>query len=394
MQISEINSKVNELGKSWEEFKAVNDRKLLELEKKGSYDPLFDDQLNKINSSLNEQKTRLDNIEIAHSRSLLPYEEEQNSADTEYKNAFSEYLRKGNDKILSNIEAKALSSNSDPEGGYLIRPKLASSMTKLISEMSLMRELASIETISTDSLDIIEDIGKLSSGWALETAAREDTDTPKLAKKKITIHEMYAQPKATQKLIDDASIDIEKWLSEKLADSFAEVENDSFINGDGNFKPRGILSYPNGKNWGEIEQIGSGNFLSDDLIRLYFTLKEKYASKATFLLNRFTLEQLRSLKYKDNGKYIWTPGLAVGQPDLLLGVPVKTSVHMPIIDVGNICVALANFKEAYKIVDRSGIRVLRDPFTDKPFVKFYATKRVGADVVNSEAIKLLVIGGN
>ena len=390
MQLMEISNKVNSLGKSWEEFKSVNEEKLQEISKKGKYDPLFDEQLNRINQDITNQKSRLDLMEISLKRGSLLDSELRESADENYKNAFKDYLTKGNENGLNNLQAKSLSSISDPEGGYLIRPKQAANIVKIIEDVSIFRNLASVETISTDSLDILEDVDKLTSGWTAETAPRSETNTPKLSKKRIQVHEMYAQPHATQKLIDDSVIDIEKWLTEKLATSFAEIENDSFINGDGASKPRGILSYQDGKSFGNIEQIKTENVDADSIIKLYFALKEQYLAKSSFLMNRYSLEKIRLLKNKESDQYIWTPGLGIGVPDTLLGSPVYTSSSFPAAEKAKFIMAFANFKLAYKIVDRAGIRVLRDPFTNKPFVKFYATKRVGGDVVNSDAIKLMI----
>ena len=392
MQIAEISNKVNKLAGSWEEFKSVNDRRLKEIEKKGSSDPLLDAQVARINNAIDEQKSKLENIEVAMSRPTTSAGD-ISSDELAHKNAFTDYLRKGTEENLSSIESSSLSTVSDPEGGYLVRPQIASEMVKNISSLVPMRELASTQTISTDALDIIDDVQKLSSGWVGETDRRFDSKTPRFGKKRISVHEMYAQPKATQKLIDDSSINIEQWLNEKLTDSFAAIEGKAFIHGDGVGKPRGILSYEDGKEWGKIEQIKSAELSSDDFIKLYFALNEKYAANGTFLMNRYTLSQARMLKCPSTGQYIWTPGLEKGCPDRLLGAPVRSDVNMPVFSKGNLAVAFADFKAAYKIVDRVGVRVLRDPFTDKPFVKFYTTKRVGGDVVNSKAIKLLKHSG-
>ncbi|MFN7038683.1 MAG: phage major capsid protein [Alphaproteobacteria bacterium] len=212
-----------------------------------------------------------------------------------------------------------------------------------------------------------------------------------LSNKLEKVHELYAQPKATQKLIDDSSIDVEKWLGEKLLNSFAAMENRAFIHGDGIGKPRGILSYNAGSEWGEIEQINTGiigDIKAESLFDLHFSLKEQYASRAVFLMHKTIVQKIRMLKDKNN-QYLWHPGLDKASPATLLGLPVKHCADMPLANDENACIAVADFKSAYKIVDRKGIKILRDPFTEKPFVKFYATKRVGGDVINYEAIKLL-----
>jgi HK97 family phage major capsid protein len=208
------------------------------------------------------------------------------------------------------------------------------------------------------------------------------------------VHELYAQPKATQKLIDDAAIDIEAWLADKVSTIFAKKENTAFISGDGVGKPRGILTYSDGTSWGTIEQVASGSsgaVTADKLLELYYSLKEDYAVNATFLMNRSTVEAVRQLKDNTN-QYLWSPGLHLGAPDTLLGVPVYQAADMPVPAADSLSIACGDFKSAYQIVDRTGVRVLRDPFTDKPFVKFYSTKRVGGDVINFEAIKLMKLG--
>ncbi|RYY00381.1 phage major capsid protein, partial [bacterium] len=274
---------------------------------------------------------------------------------------------------------------------YFVTSNLSNKITRSITEISPIRQLADVETISSDSLDIIEDYDSLNSGWTSETSPIVETNTPRIIKKKIQVHELYAQPKATQKLIDDASIDIEKWLGEKLIISFANMENNAFINGDGEGKPRGLLSYPDGRGWGEIEQIKyrlNSTITAEALFDLYFALKEQYVNRASFLMHKTTIQKVRMLKDKNN-QYIWYPGLDRASPATLLGIPVKSAVDMPVADDNNLTIAIADFKSAYKIVDRVGIKTLRDPFTDKPFVKFYTTKRVGGDVANYEAIKIL-----
>ncbi len=208
---------------------------------------------------------------------------------------------------------------------------------------------------------------------------------------------MYAQPKATQKLIDDGSIDIEQWVARKVADKFARLEATAFISGDGTGKPTGILSYTAGTAWGDIQQVVSGSdaaITGDSLLKLYYSLKDDYAKRATFLMHRSTVQAVRLLKDSTTGQYLWQPGLASGTPDTLLGVPVALAADMPVPASGSLSVALGDFKRGYLIVDRVGIRTLRDPFTAKPFVVFYTTKRVGGEVVDYEAIKLLKLSAS
>lgn len=392
MSIMEVKARVEQLGDAWEQFKQVNDRRLNEVEKKGSADALTKNHLANINNALNEYKGRMDQMEAAISRPVFGASGNvKNGFVSEHSNAFSNYLRKGVEGDLCNLETKALSVNSDPDGGYLVSPHMSDSIIKTISDSSPMRQLANVETISSDSIEVLEDRDDAVAGWATETGVVSDTDTPELAKKTIVVHELFAQPKATQKLIDDAAIDIEAWLAGKVSDIFSQKENAAFISGDGLGKPRGILTYDAGTSWGNIEQVNSGSsgaVTSDSLIELFYSLKESYATRASFLMNRATIEDVRQLK-DTNGQYLWNPGLAVGAADTLLGVAVHQAADMPVPSSNSLSVAVGDFNSAYMIVDRAGVRILRDPFTDKPFVKFYTTKRVGGDVVNFEAIKLL-----
>lgn len=390
MQLSEISERVNALGNAWEQFKSVNDRRLREIEKKGGADPLTEDQLSRINNALDGYKERLGHMEVAMQRPGLGGEGKVEH--NEHKAAFCQYIRKGIDNNLPGLEKKALSVGSDPDGGYLVTGGMAQHIVKTVFETSPMRNLAATQTISSDSLEVIEDYDEAAAGWTSESGSISDSDTPQIGKKIIPVHELYAQPKATQKLIDDASIDVEAWLADKLADIFSRKENTAFISGDGVGKPRGILSYAAGTGWGSIEQVDSGSngaVTADSLFLLYYSLKEEYASRATFLMHRSIVQAVRLLKEATTNQYLWNPGLAAGAPDTLLGAPVVQAADMPIAATDSLSIVLGDFKAAYQIVDRVGIRTLRDPFTDKPFVKFYTTKRVGGDVVNFEAVKLL-----
>lgn len=392
MSIRELTDRVHSIGHAWEQFKQVNDARLSELERKGHADPLYLEHLSKISQTLDNQKTRMDRIETATARPASAIAAAAYDGGGEYKQAFVNYLRKGMDAGLEAIQSKALSVGTDADGGYLVTSVMSSNITRIITEISPMRELASVETISTDTLDVIEDTQLPGAAWVAEAAARADTTTQQIGRNSIDTHEMYAQPKATQKLIDDAAIDVEAWLAEKVAEKFAALEATAFISGDGSGKPKGILTYTAGTAFGEIQQINSGTdgvVTADSLIRLYYALKDEYAKNATFLMNRSVIQAVRLLKEATTNQYLWQPGLIAGTPDTLLGVPVKAAADMPIAAEDSLSVAVGDFKRAYKIVDRTGIRVLRDPFTDKPYVKFYTTKRVGGEVVNTEAVKLL-----
>lgn len=394
MSITDVTDRVNALGNAWSEHKRINDQRLAEIERKGNADPLYSEHLNKIGNALDMHKSRLDAIETAAFRPAQGFEakgEFSPAVHSQYTKAFCNYLRKGMDAGLEAMELKALSVGTDADGGYLVTPTMSANIVKTVADNSPMRSLASIETISSDALEIIQDYDAAASGWTTETGAVSDSTTPQIAKKTIAVFELYAQPKATQKLIDDSAVDIEAWLSEKVSDSFLAKENAAFISGNGTSQPKGILTYAAGTSFGQIEQVVSGAagaVTADGIVELFYALKEEYAQRASFLMNRSVVQSVRLLKETTTDQYLWQPGLAAGAPDTLFGVPVVQAADMPVAAANSLSIAVADFARAYQIVDRIGIRVLRDPYTEKPFVKFYTTKRVGGDVVNFEAIKI------
>lgn len=394
MTISEITERVGALGNAWEQFKQVNDARLREIERKGHADPLATEHLHHIGGALDQYKKRLDSLETAYGR---PGKDEGLAAkseqpyQSEYRRAFCNYLRKGLDAGLEMFQSKALSVGSDPDGGYLVTPAMSSRIVTAVFETSPMRRIAAVETISTDALEMLDDHSAAVAGWTGETGSVSETAGPQIAKRHIPVHEVYAQPKATQKLVDDSAIDIENWLATKIADIFGRMENTSFVSGNGVSQPRGILTYPAGTSWSQIEQVNSGTsaqVTADGMIKVFYALKDAHMKRATFLANRSVVQAVRLLK-DTTSQYLWQPGLAAGSPDTLMGVPVMMASDMPVAAANSLSVAVGDFKAAYQIVDRIGIRILRDPFTEKPFVKFYATKRVGGDVVNFDAVKLL-----
>lgn len=396
MTIQDVTEGMYALGNAWEQFKQVNDTRLNEIARKGSADSLHDGHLKKINDALDNYKSRLDRIETVQARpgremgTSLGYSGEDQA---EYKAAFNMYLRKGMDTGLEQIQSKALSVGTDANGGFLVPNQLADLIVQIVNESSPMRALATVETISSDSLDVIEDVTDMDAAWGDETTVRSaETTSSTLGRNTIDTFELYAQPQATQKLVDDASIDIEKWIATKVADKMARLEASAFISGNGTTQPKGILTYTAGTSFGQIQQVPTGTsavVTADSLIQLYYALKDEYARNASFLMHRNTIQAVRLLKEATTNQYLWQPGLTAGTPDTLLGVPVAIAADMPVPAASSLSVALADFKRAYLIVDRIGIRTLRDPFTSKPFVKFYTTKRVGGEVVNTDAIKLL-----
>jgi len=429
----EIKQVIEDLGKDFEAFKKANDERLAEIEKKGHADPLLDEQVKKINERLTaldeikEQAERAEklaarksngnagngeDLEAKAQRFLemnakargVPtsqvYDGEQFGAAElqEYRKAFTEYMRKG-DRAES-MHAKALSVGVDPDGGYTVEPDTSGRIVEKVYETSPMRQVAAQQTIGTDALEGLFDLDEATANWVHETGSRDETNTPKLAAWRIPVHELYAFPFATQKVLDDSMIDLEAWLQNKVADKFSRKENEAFVKGDGNGKPRGFLTYPAGtKLPGQIQRFytgESGDFAGapdggDILLDAIYGMKQAYRGNARWHMNRGTVSEVRKLKDSE-GRYLWQPGIAAGQPAQLLGYPVLEFEDMPALGDDSLSIAFANMNEGYQIVDRHGIRVLRDPYTNKPYVGFYTIRRTGGDVINFEAIKLIQFG--
>ena len=422
---NDTRSAVYDLGRAFEAFKEANDQRLREIERRGAADPLTEMKVNRLNGEINRAldaadaaKRRVDQIETALHRSPahgggdewkeaeMFMLERKGRIDTDlgidgyrqYKSALRSYLRKNN--AGSGVdEVKALSVGSDPDGGFTVTPDMSGRIAALVRDTSPMRQVANVITIGTDALEGIHDLNEATSGWVGETEARNETAAPKIGEYRIPVHEQYAEPRATQKLLDDSLFNVEEWLAMKIAERLSRMENESFVTGNGVKKPRGFLTYaagtPSAAGFSVIEQVasgGAGAFAAenpgDALISLVYALKAAYREKAVFMMKRSTLAEVRKLK-DGNDNYIWQPDFQMKQGGTLLGFNVVEAEDMPDISANSLSIAFGDFNAGYQIVDRQGIRILRDSFTAKPYVKFYTTKRVGGDVVNFEAIKLM-----
>ncbi|MBT5551705.1 MAG: phage major capsid protein [Nitrospina sp.] len=393
--MEEIKQLVEELNLAFMEHKTKNDQRLAEIQKKGHADPILEQQVDRVAKEiqkLNEVKERLERVETKLERPVLGQlaNEKRDPISRERKEAVVHYLRKG-EGFLTPQEIKLLATDSDPDGGYWMTSEISNQAIKKVFETSPMRNVATVENISTDALEIPEDINEADSGWTSERSARTETSTPQIGVRRIPVHELYAMPKATQTLLDDSRIDVESWLSMKIADKMARIENSAFINGDGSGKPRGILTYSaGGTNPGQVQQInsqGASALTADGLRALFYALKSPYIPNARWMMSRSAIEEVSKLK-DSSGGYIWQPGFQEGEPQTLLGHPIERMEDMPQVAANSLSVAFGDFRQAYTIVDRFGLRVLRDPFSSKPFVLFYTTKRTGADVTNFEAFAI------
>ena len=322
-------------------------------------------------------------------------------AYTEYKNAFFKVMIGTPLDNLSSDERKAMSAGLDPDGGYLLPPSTVGRMVSKLYEQSTMRQLATVQTISTDKLEGIVDNNEADAGWVSELGTRSDTTTPQVGKYEIQAHEMYAMPKASQKILDDAAVNVESWLAGKVADKFARVEGAGFTTGTGVGQPRGLFAYTtaatgdDSRAWGQFEHVVTGangafhTTKADPLQDLLGAFKDQYLQRATWLMRREVRTAIRKMKEATSDRYLWEPSLQMGQPDRLLGYPARVDQYVPAIATGSLSLAFGDIAEAYTIVDRMGIRTLRDPFTAKPYVVYYSTKRTGGGAVNFEAVKFL-----
>lgn len=396
MSISEIRKNYENLLNIWENFKKDNDARLEKIEKKSVVDPLTEIKLSKINDALDEQRTKLNKLEASINRPSVNNSYESKSlVDMEYKTVFMDYIRRGVDSNLANYEKKNLVTinTSDSNGGYLVLPNIQKIIIDRLLDSCVMRKICSVQEISTSSLDVIDNT-KFSTSWISETGSVDDTDAGTLNKKTIQTFDLVAQPKVTQKLLDDLAIDFEEWLADQLAQDFMKAEEEAFIKGTGatGNKPTGILNYTNGTTSSTIERVTSASttdyFTENDVIKLFYSLKDEYAKKASFLMSRNTVQKVRLLKDLTSGAYLWNPALLGSASDTLLGCPVYQSDFLDSVDTSKEVMIFGNFKY-YQIVDRIGIKILRDPYTSKPFIRFYTTKRVGGDVIRTEAFKVL-----
>ena len=402
----QVDKKIEDLGSAFAAFQTANDQRLNDIEKNGRADPLLTEQVDKINTAVGElqkDKDRLDQIEAKMNRGEFGGggSEENAKAKAEHTAAFNAMFRKGQEGGLRDLEVQAaLTTQSDPDGGFIVPEEVDTEITRVLGTVSAMRQLARVQVVGSATYKKLHNLGGTASGWVGEQASRPETDTPTLSQLEFPAMELYANPSATQGMLDDGSFDVGAWLAEEVAIEFAEQEGTAFITGDGVAKPRGILSYTNVANasysWGSVGFIStgtSGDFAADPaggdaLINLQHALKSGYRNNGNWLMNDLTLAQVRLLK-DSNGDYLWRAGLEAGASETLLGKPVETDDNMPDMAANSFSVAFGDFRRGYLITDRMNARVLRDPYTNKPFVMFYTTKRVGGGIQDFAAIKLL-----
>lgn len=401
---------VGQIKAAFEQFKAENDKALTDI-RKGLGDVVQAEKVERINAEISGLQKALDEVNVKLvTASLGGPGRAEDPARAEHSKAFNAWFRRGDQAIeatLQDLAVKAkLTTQSDPDGGYVVPTEVESTIDRVLGTVSTVRSLATVRTIGAPSYRKLINQGGTTSGWVGEEDARPSTGTPKLSGLEFEAMELYAQPATTQTALDDAQMDLSAWLADEVAIEFAEKEGAAFVAGTGVKKPKGILAYSTVANasyaWGKIGYTPTGVAAAltdashngaDALIDLYYSLKAGYRAGASWLLADAVLGAVR--KFKDGeGNYLWAPPAGAAEIPTILNKPVYTDDNMDAIGAGKFPIAFADFRRGYLIIDRQGIRVLRDPFTNKPNVLFYTTKRVGGGVQNFEAIKLLKVSAS
>jgi len=386
---SDIGALFAEFSTAFEEFKRTNDQRLGEIEKRGSADGLLEGKLDRLNSVLDGQKAAMDRAMVERARPLL--DGRGAPLGGEYKEAFASYVKRG--------EEKALSVGVNADGGYVVPPETETEITRLMTAVSPIRAIAGVRQVSGSVYKRPISVTGPATGWVGETAARPTTNSQTLAELSYPTMELYAMPAATSSFLDDAAVDVGQWIADEVNAAFAAQETTAFVTGNGVNKPTGFLTATSvaeaSWTWGNLGYIATGTAgalpaanASDVLIDLVYALKAGYRQNASWLMNRRVQGALRKLKDSD-GNYLWQPAAAADGRARFMGFDLVEAEDMPNIGAGSLSIAFGDFKRGYLIVDRQGVSVLRDPFSSKPYVLFYTTKRVGGGVSDFDAIKLL-----
>ncbi|EAQ25119.1 phage major capsid protein [Roseovarius sp. 217] len=351
-----------------------------------------------IHNRLQQQEEKMTMFERKSIALARPHLAASSDGSAPHRKAFDAYLRGGDDDGLRGLEleGKALNTAIAGEGGYLVDPQTADTIRSVLSTTASIRAVANVVAVEATSFDVLVDHTDVGHGWATESGTVPESDTPVIDRISIALHELSALPKASQRLLDDSAFDVEGWLAGRIADKFARAEAAAFVAGDGVDKPRGFLTHPSVDNdvwvWGNLGYVPTGVAGAiagpDPIVDLVYALGAQYRANGTFVMNSKTAGTIRKMKDAD-GRFLWSDGLAAGEPARLMGYPVLIAEDMPDIATGANAIAFGDFHAGYTVAERPDLRVLRDPYSAKPHVLFYATKRVGGDVSDFKAIKLL-----
>ena len=389
-----------EMMRAFEAFKETNDRRLAETDPHGD-DVLLEEKLARIDNAIDAHARRLDDLTLRNARPAIGAERMgvRLHDAIEHKAAFESYVRTGESAGLRALEVKAMSIGSNPDGGYLVPPEVETEIGRRLSLVSPIRAIAGVRTISGNVYKKPFMTAGPAVGWVGETDSRTETTSPTLAELSYPAMELYAMPAATATLLEDSAVNIDEWLAQEVEQVFAAQEGTAFVTGDGANKPKGFLDYTTVDNdswtWGNIGYIASGvsagfpaSNPSDVLVDLIYAVNAGYRQNGVFVMNRKTQSAIR--KFKDSGgAYLWQPPATAGSKASLMTFPVIEAEDMPDIAADSLSIAFGDFARGYLVVDRAGVTVLRDPYSSKPYVLFYTTKRVGGGVQDFDAIKLM-----
>lgn len=399
--MSEIARLLEEQNRAFLDFKTKNqnrheavDARLKALESKGSVDPLTEERISKLGDDLKDLSKSFYEVEKKANRpgGLGAY---MNNRNSEQRKSFEKFLHTGVKD--EDYTQKSFSIINGSDGGYAVPEELDSNLQKYLFDASTMRQVSSVVQSYSADYKVAINTGGLAAGWVGETNERPETGTPSIALTSAPAGELYCNPAATQWMIDDAGFDLTSWLTGEINGKFSAMEGDAFISGDGMNKPKGFLSYPSAttddstRAFGTLKHVvaaAADSITMDELIDFSMDLRGVYRRNAVWLMNSATAAMLRKLKTSTGGDYLWQPSLQVGQPAMLLGFPVYLDESMPSIAADTVPVALGDFKQGYRIIDRTPLQVLRDSLTNKPYVHFYSTKRVSGMLIDSNAIRL------
>jgi HK97 family phage major capsid protein len=438
----EFKTLADKLGTAFEEFKKANEesgkkRDAVTEEKIGRLDKTItelSEAKDKWNADFKAAQDRADDLEKKFNRPGGPSEKKAEEQEVElktfndhrasvaaasgrvappvnleammgYKSVYRRALT-ADPRALSGDEIKALQVGVQPDGGYLVPADTTGRIVTRVFETSPIRQIAAVQSISGTELKGVVDRDQAGAiQWGSETTAPTDSTTPQIGEWSISVNEGRVMPKATQQILEDASIDIEAWLARKVADKIARGENDTFVNGTGVGRPRGFTTYTTAatadatRTWGQMEHIATGvngdfaaSAAADHLFDLLGAFNPRYLNNARFVTRREVITKIRKFKGATTGDYLWQPGLQSGAPDRILGYPIVIAMDMPALATGSLSLAFGDFSEGYQIVDRIGMSTLRDPFSSKPYVLFYTRVRLGGDVIDFDAIKFLKFG--
>ncbi|MBL4839386.1 MAG: phage major capsid protein [Thalassospira sp.] len=328
-----------------------------------------------------------------------------------YVSAFGDLVRGGlNADMLGPDIRAALSVGSDRDGGYMVPTEMSSEMERRLFETSPIRQIARVIRIGTSAWEAPYKSSKgTSGGWVGERTQRNNTDTGKVGIQRIETHEQYAYPEVTQSMLDDASMDVESFVIEDTEDEMIRVENAGCVTGDGVMKPKGYMSYKdtavttsdkNDRPWGKLQYIpigdagafpslSSGADKADCFIDTIYALNQAYRAGSVWTMNSTVEAAVRKLKDAE-GRYLIGMSQIEGSLEFdIHGYPIVNMEDMPDLGADSFPIAYGNFRRGYFLIDRMGFRLLRDPYTNKPYVGYYITKGVGGDVRNFDAIKLM-----